>query len=294
MFKRYFAALILFLVTAVSAQNFTIVVPTAPGSFHDIAARSVASSISEKVGLPVVMEYKVGAHGLIAVQHFMSLPKDGNSAIIGSTVIPFVAKAHPDQATDVIKEITPVHGVSRVDIVLLVPSSSNIYTVGDLVKKYKSGNALLAGTAAPQSDFLLQELSKSIGISTELIRYKQVGPMFIDLTNGAFDFVASAANGTALKSMIDSKKLRPIAILGSKPSALFPEVPTLKSMGYAPVDDFAWSAIFMHDKVQSERKEKVADAVKVALKNYNGLSYDISSKAISTQVQREYELMKLK
>ena len=244
--------------------------------------------------MPVVIDYRVGAHGLIAVQHFMTLARDGNSALIGSTVVPFVAKAHPEQAPDVLKELTPVHGVSRVDIVLLVPASSNVHSVADLVAKHKSGAALVAGTAAPQSDFLLQEFSKSVGVSAELIRYKQVGPMFIDLANGAFDFVASAANGAALKGMVDAQKLRPIAVLGSKPSVLFPGVPTLKSMGYSPVDDFAWSAIFMHDKAPSDKRTRVAEGVKSALKNYDGLAYDQTANAISAQVRREYDLMKPK
>lgn len=292
MFKRCFAALI-FWAGFASAQNFTIVVPSGPGSFHDVAARHVAPAISAALGMPVVVDNRVGAHGLIAVQHFMSLSQDGRSAFLGSTVVPYVAKAHPDQAFELLKAVTPVHGVSKTDILLVVSAASDIKTVADLAAKGKRAGPLRAGTAAPQSNFLIAQSAGSIGVPYELVRYKQTGQMFIDLSNNEIDFVASAASGAGLNQMIEANKLRVLAVLGSKRSKSHPSIPTLTELGYAPVNDFAWSGVFVHSSTAAQVRRSIESAVKSAIASptNNFIPFDASAADLAHQVQREYRFI---
>lgn len=289
MFKQFLIALVCCAGSAF-AQNFTLVVPTGPGSFHDIAARHVAPAISSAINMPVVVENRIGAHGLLAAQHFLTLPPDGRSAFLGSTVVPFVAKAHPQQAGDILKTLVPVHGVSKVDILLVVSATSGIRSIADLVAKNKNGKILRAGTAAPQSNFLINQFASSTGVATEFIRYKQTAQMFIDLANNEIDFVASAASGAGLAQMIAANKLRVLAVLGSKRSSAHPTVLTLRELGFPPVDDYAWSAVFMHAVVPKTIRDTVAAAVKNALtvSSESLIPYVASAVDVSAQVQREY------
>lgn len=293
MLKRTFAALMLLVSSTVFAQNFTIVVPSAAGSFQDLAARHVADSISSAIGMPVVIDNKPGAHGLIAVQHFMSLPKDGNSAFLGSTVVPYVAKVHADQPFNPLTDLVPVHGISRTDVLVAVGATSGINSVADLIAKNKRDGSLRAGVAAPQSDFLIRELSKSIGVKVELIRYRQTPQMFVDLTNNSFDIVGSAAAGAGFGPMVTGGRIKPIAVFGSARSAAFPDVPTLGELGYKSVNDFAWSGLFVRTGTSQKTVEKIATAIKHAIANHGGkiLPHDAAAGELAAQVKREYELI---
>lgn len=101
-----------------------IVVTYAPGGTADVIARTLATSMSELLGQPVVVENKTGASGSIGTMAVKQAPPDGHTLLvttIGTVVLaPMVTK---DASFDPVKGLTPIANLAMAPLVLLVHQS---------------------------------------------------------------------------------------------------------------------------------------------------------------------------
>ena len=101
-----------------------IVITYAPGGTGDVIARTLATSMSELLGQPVVVENKTGAFGSIGTMAVKQAPPDGHTLLvttIGTVVLaPMVTK---DASFDPVKGLTPIANLAMAPMVLLVHQS---------------------------------------------------------------------------------------------------------------------------------------------------------------------------
>jgi len=75
-----------------------MVVAFAPGGIADFAARSISSRLADALGVPVVVENKAGAGGIIGAELVAKSPPDGYTLLVTSishTINPSVVKSLP-------------------------------------------------------------------------------------------------------------------------------------------------------------------------------------------------------
>ena len=101
-----------------------IVITYTPGGTADVIARTLATSMSELLGQPVVVENKTGASGSIGTMAVKQAPPDGHTLLvttIGTVVLaPMVTK---DASFDPVKGLTPIANLAMAPLVLLVHQS---------------------------------------------------------------------------------------------------------------------------------------------------------------------------
>ncbi len=212
-------------------QPIKLVVGFAPGGGTDILARMVSVPLAERLGVPVTVENKAGASGTIANMAVKNAPADGYTLLIGAsgamTINPAVQS---DLPYDPIKDYEPITVLGTYPIVFSAKPELPVQTTRDLIAyaKAKPG-ALNTGGAGVLFQLTGELLNQQAGISTTYVAYRGTAPAITAVLGGEIDvLVADVAPSLPL---IESKRIRPIAITSAKRSKNLPDVPTLAESG---------------------------------------------------------------
>src|SRR5438445_4507841 len=153
--KIRFAALALFLVTsiapAVHAQSapLHIIVPFAPGGAQDVIGRYIGSKLGPLLGVPVVVENKAGAGGVIAADAVAKASPDGNTILLATGgAISIAPHLSPKLAYDPRKDLMPVAMIADTPMTLSVRAQSPYTSVADVLRdaKARPGQVSFAST----------------------------------------------------------------------------------------------------------------------------------------------------
>ena len=239
--------LALFVLAAPASAQFpgntpiTLVMPYPPGGLGDYFVRLVAPKLSESLGVPVTVDNRAGANGSIGAAAVARAKPDGHTIIFvpASTVTtnPWLIK---DLGYDPLKDFTPLALVLEVPNVLLVNPAVPARTLRELIElaKSKPGSVNYASVGVGSSTHLQAEmLKRAAGIDIVNITYKGAGPALQDLLAGQvqmmFDNLPNAL------PLIQSGKLRALAVTGAKPSPALPDVPPVGSV-LPGFEDMPW------------------------------------------------------
>jgi tripartite-type tricarboxylate transporter receptor subunit TctC len=232
--------LLLLLAFAGSANAFPtkpvrIIVAFPPGGGTDIVARLIAPRLGESWGQPVVVENRAGASGTIGTEAAARADADGHTLFM-ATMGNVTANQHlyPKMAIDPLRAFAPVTKVVDVHFVFManpaLPAGS-VKEVVELAKK-RPGELHYSSSGPGGAPHLAMELFKrQAGIDLTHVPYKGSGPGMTDLLGGRVMMTMdSLLQGYP---NIKAGKLKALAVLGPKRSALLPEVPTMAEAGVA-------------------------------------------------------------
>ena len=214
------------------SQPIKLVVPFTPGSTSDVTARAVAQKISGPLGQPVVVENRPGAAGGIGMQAVARSKPDGYTLVVGSvssTVVPsIVMKAPMFQLT---RDFTPVGTIANTPLVLTVEQGSPITSVSDLVAAAKKAPGTLTyGNSAGLYQIALEALNQRTGIDLLGIPFKGPADASTELLGGRLtvnpDSLGAAGN------MLQTGRMRALAVLAAQRTPSLPTVPTMVELGY--------------------------------------------------------------
>ena len=209
-----------------------LVIPFAPGD-TDSMLRPVVEKMAEFLGQPIVMIYKPGAGGGIGAGSVATSKPDGYTLVgssPGSLVVVPLANKEVKYSTD---SFTPVASIAEGGLMLVVPASSPWKSMKDLVEhsKQNPGTVTFTSSGALGITHLLAEVfAKEAGVKWNHIPYQGSAPAITALLGGHVN-MASTAIGPA-QSHIKAGTLRPLAVFGDTRMKAYPDVPTLKELGY--------------------------------------------------------------
>jgi tripartite-type tricarboxylate transporter receptor subunit TctC len=149
--------------------------------------------------------------------------------------------------------------------VLVVPNSSSLRSVGDLIAQAKRepGKLTFASPGHGSSPHMSGELFKSMAkINLTHVPYRGASPAYTDLIAGRVD-CTFAVMASALP-LVRSGQLRTLGVTTAKRVAAAPEIPTIAESGVPGYDMSSWFAFFVPAKTPSEIIRKMhADTVAV-------------------------------
>ncbi|MEF7615441.1 tripartite tricarboxylate transporter substrate binding protein [Aquincola sp. MAHUQ-54] len=223
---------------AARAQNFPakpvkIIVPFAPGGGNDVFARQLATQLGTLLGVQVIVDNRPGAGGTVGTDAAAKSPADGYTLLLGHTGTLAINPAlYPKLPYDARNSFVPVAPLCSAPLVLVVPASSPIRSLADLLARAKAEPGKFAfassgnGTGGHLAGELLEEVA---GVKMLHVPYKGTAPALTDVLGGQVDLMFSVIP-PALPH-IDAGKLRAIGITGAKRSARLPDVPTVAESG---------------------------------------------------------------
>jgi tripartite-type tricarboxylate transporter receptor subunit TctC len=127
-----------------------------------------------------------------------------------------------------------------------------------------SGNLNYGSQGSGTINHFLGELFKiSTGIEAVHVPYRGASPMLNDLAGGRVDFAFDSL-GSAL-SMIQARKVKPLAVTGPRRLPPIGAVPTTAEAGYPAVVSGAWIGVFVPSRTPKEIVDLVHAEVSTAL-----------------------------
>ncbi len=218
-----------------------IIAPAPPGATTDGLARLLAMALSETNKWNVIVENMAGAGGNIGLENALKPPKDGYTLALGEPsnliVNQFIYKRIP---FNVEKDVQPVTLVARVPLILVVNASSPHTSLSNMLANAKKKPLTFAsggnGSLGHVAGVLLGEKT---GTGLLHIAYKGSAPAMTDLIGGHTDFFFTTP--PLALPMIQSGKVRAIAVTSSARVPYLKEVPTMAEAG---VTGMEVSAVF--------------------------------------------------
>ena len=227
---------------AFPSRSVTMVVPFPAGGITDQIARALAQKMGETLGQSVIVDNKPGGGGQIAAMQVKQAAADGHTVFVAATeMFAINQNLFRKFSYDPLKDFTPITSLIASPLVLVVPSTSPINSVNDLVQQSKNtkGGLNFASQGIGSIGHLLGELFRGqTGGSYNHVAYKGSAPALQDVMAGQVDMMFDPVITTA--PLIAGKKLKPLAIAATKRSPQLPDVPTLAELGIKGVDAGVW------------------------------------------------------
>jgi tripartite-type tricarboxylate transporter receptor subunit TctC len=197
----------------------TIVVGFSAGGPTDVVARILAEQLTAKFNQSFVIDNKSGASGAVAAVGVMRAAPDGYTLMLGSSstlsITPLLQKNLGYRPLD---DFTPIGLVASYPYFLVVPASSSITSLDELIKRGRDRAFDLSYGSAGNGavNHLTAEWFKHVAkINAVHVPYKGDSAAIVDLVAGRIDFAFLA--GSVALPQVKSGKLRLLASASATP-----------------------------------------------------------------------------
>ncbi len=248
------------------SKPVTLLVPFPPGGSTDLIARTLGPKLQEKLGGTFIVQNQAGATGTIGAGAVARSAPDGHTLLV-SSLGPFVIAPHLIKTNyDALKDLDPISVVVQAPNVLVVPASSPLKSMADVMAYLKAqpGKMTFASSGNGSSDHLTAELFwLQTGTSGVHVPYKGGGPVMQDLLGAQVE--SSFMNINTAMPQIKAGKLRTLVITSARRSSLLPEVPTLEESGVKEANVQSWQAVAGPRGLPADIKAKLREAIVAAV-----------------------------
>jgi tripartite-type tricarboxylate transporter receptor subunit TctC len=240
-----------------------LVVPFTPGGGIDAIGRILGARLSEMWGQQVVIENKPGAGGNIASEFVARSAPDGYTIYITAAGLAVNRYLFASINYDPLADFAPVTLICLFPNMLVVPNSSQLHSVSDLLAlaKMNPGKVTFASPGHGSSPHMSGELFKYLAkVDLTHVPYRGASPAYTDVIAGRVD-CTFAVMASALP-LVQSGQLRALGVTTGARVAAAPEVPTIAEAGVPGYDTSSWFAFFVPAKTPPEIIRKMhADTV---------------------------------
>ncbi len=229
-----------------SAKPITYVVPFTAGGSTDIIGRVLAQKVGESLKQSVVVDNRPGQAGGIGANLVAKAKPDGYT-LFGGTISTHAINAslYKNLSYDPVKDFEPVSLVARLPNVLIVNSQLGVNSVAELVALLKKDPAMrnFASSGAGTSTHLAGEMfADAIGVKLTHVPYKGTPPAMTDVAAGLVPFMFDQV--TAALPMVQSGKIKLLAVTTGKRIPLQPQLPTMIESGIPNFEMSSWQAVY--------------------------------------------------
>jgi tripartite-type tricarboxylate transporter receptor subunit TctC len=231
------------------AQSFPtkpirMIVAVAPGGTSDFLARIIAVKISEQLGVPVVVDNRPGASGVIAMDIVAKATPDGHTIGLQSLMHIVNPSLYAKMPYDTLKDLAAVSKIAVAPLIVTVNPSVRANSFAELIALAKAspGNLRYGSSGNGGAQHLGMELIKSqFGIDMTHVPYKGGGPAITALLAGEVQVFLGAPS---IMPQVQAGKLRVIASAGARRSPMLADVPTIAEAGLPGFEIVEWWGIF--------------------------------------------------
>ena len=209
-------------------RGIRIVVPFSPGGSNDVIARAIAAPLSKRLDIPVIVENKAGAAGVIGADYVAKSPHDGSVLLLTSSSFLTAAATQTQLPYDPIAAFAAVGMVGQGPMLLAVPASAPYNSAADLLAAAKAKpGALNYGSAGVGSigHLATELLDDAAKVQMTHVPYKGAANAVVDLAAGQIQVMIS--NYSTLAPLLRGGKLKALAVTSKQAHSAFPDLQPL-------------------------------------------------------------------
>ncbi|MFJ4288548.1 Bug family tripartite tricarboxylate transporter substrate binding protein [Cupriavidus sp. NPDC089707] len=241
------------------------VIPYPAGGVVDVTLRAALDRMSLDLPQRVVVENKPGADGRIGIESASRAPADGYTMLGVTPVLAVAQTLYPDSGIRV-QNFRAVGAVAAVPSVFVVHNDVPAKTLKEFAAwaKARPGAVNVPMPGAGSSLHLAQELFfEATGVRVTNVGYKGQPPSLPDLGRGQLQFALVSQN--LVLPLIQSKRVRPLAVNAARRTRSLPEVPSIAEAGYPDALVQSWYGLAVHARTAPAIVDYLGAALQAAM-----------------------------
>ncbi len=213
------------------SRPVTLWVPWPAGGATDLTLRLLAELAGRQLGQRVLVDNRGGAGGTLAMPILQQAAPDGHTiAQMPQTVLraPYLQRV----LWDPIRDTTPIIQLSGVTFGMLTQPDSGLKSLDDVLAYARAhpGALTVATNGVGSTPHLaMDELMAAKGLSFVHVPYKGTAEQMVAVASGQ---VMVGLNSNGFAPFVDSGRLRLLLTLGEQRTKRWPQVPTLRELGF--------------------------------------------------------------
>jgi len=260
------------------AQNYPsrpvrLVVAFVPGGATDTLARQISNDLKEALGQAVVVENRPGANGYLAWNHVAAAEPDGHTLLLAENALGMSQALYRKTSSnfDPLTQYDAVAMIANSPSALIVANSVPAATVSELVaysrtvpEKLNYGSAGIGSV----SHLNFEVFKDAVGMEAVHIPYKGGGQAIADVVAGHVPMTITSVQAT--KSLVESGKIKALAVTSAARSPAMPNVPTMQEAGVKKTIDVElrfWFGVFAPKGLPDPVKAQLEKALATVMSN---------------------------
>jgi tripartite-type tricarboxylate transporter receptor subunit TctC len=210
-------------------ETVTLITHSSPGGGSDVFLRQLSGYIGPALGVNVVVENVRGGSGAKAMAKLAQSPADGS--IFYATTPTFIYTSLLSTPEYKYSDLEPLLNMFIDPEVIYTAANSPYKTLEDAIKKAQEDRGKW-GAANPASleRQALEQLKAAAGVKAAIVTHEGGGDLMINVMNGTLDIGAGEVQ--ELLSQLEAGQVRLLATFSRERLENFPDVPTVKELGY--------------------------------------------------------------
>lgn len=240
------------------AKPVTMIVPYPAGGATDVVARAVSEQLASAWKQPVVVENRAGAGTTIAAAAVARAPADGYTLFMTTSAHTISGHLYSNLTYDAVKDFAPITLVTKVPLVLVVNPDVPAKTLPEFLDYLKQHGSEVNfaspgnGTAQHLSGELFKLATKAPIMH---VPYRGDAPAFTDLAGGQVQMMLATI--TSALPLIESGKLRALAVAHDKRVPALAQVPTFSEAGMPGFEAATWFGLLAPAALPPERAQAI-------------------------------------
>lgn len=250
-------------------RQINMVVPFGAGGSTDIVGRIAAQAMSERLGVPVIVDNRGGAGGTVGTQAATGMEADGYNITVSTTSTHVVGPlTNPSVRYDPVNDFEHIGMIAETPYVMVVNPGLGVESVQDVIDlaKEKPGE-LNFGSAGQGSTTHLAGLMflNAVDVDMEHIPYGSNA----EATTAVMGNEVQVLFGSmpAVLAQIEAGSIKALAVGTTERSPELPDTPTMQEAGVEGYRASLWLGLSAPKGTPADRVERLAEVLGEAVEN---------------------------
>lgn len=213
-------------------RPITLIVPFSPGQTTDLLLRAMAPHAAKKLGQPIIVDNKPGASSTLGPATMAATAKADGYTISQIAVPFFRVPVMQKVAYDPVRDFTYIIMIGGYTLGAVVPADSPLKSWADALAFARANPGKLTYTTvgpATTNSIATELMARKSGVRVTHVPSKGGGEAIAALLGGHYMMMVESPSCAPL---VVAGKLRALYLLGTERSKRFPDVPTIRELGY--------------------------------------------------------------
>jgi tripartite-type tricarboxylate transporter receptor subunit TctC len=247
-------------------QSIQMIIPMAPGDTVDLSGRAIAAEMTKILKVPVVTINKPGGGSTIGANFVAKAKKDGYTILFANSNIYYAHAMDPDTVPyHPLTDLEPLCLAVSVPLTIPVQADSPWKTFQELMTYMRQNPGKVRGSSSGVGSvghFNFEVIQIETGNAINMIPYKGASPAMTALLGGHVE--TSTLSLSLIAPHVKAGKLRILLISQKAPE--YPDIPTLKQLGYKQDIMSVRFAFYVPAGLPDSVKKVLIPAIQTAIK----------------------------